>query len=359
MEILNFHITLKETKAKVHRTSESKAYRYMAAGALSLLVISKILLSLILPVTKTVLRKQSTIGVVTSNQPYQKFCVTTAIGDKGEVHVLRHSKLNKYVGPRLLINRNELKAAFKTTFSQKFTSKYANVFERFFLCFEVLTLGKILVESEIESIFITNSIDRYSRLWHVLRRKYGIRVNYVQHGFFTDFGEVPKVEVDSVHLLREFSRSYVPKFFQNVPDDEIYILPNNKTSDKKWQIADSESIAYACMPTNHKLNVEIIQSLAQAYSEFTVFVYPHPRENIDKYKSLKLKCANIKITRDRHSNIRKLYLRVSSIGYEYYEKEIPVYYLNFEGHKTDYMELSASAIFDSYEEFSKSLDELK
>ncbi|WP_298542657.1 hypothetical protein [uncultured Aquimarina sp.] len=228
-----------------------------------------------------------------------------------------------------------------------------SIFYRFLFIVEFLALKGILNGSE--KVLIAGYNDRTSLIISKICEFKKIHLSMLQHGVLGKKEEWKHLKADRFFYLYDFSKEYIAHQIEVNEFTELIYLPKKKSNLKLGTFIKgvySKNIAYATSPADSSKDIEILTRLIKISEEKKVnlLIYPHPLEKETVYSKFENN-KSIFVTRERHKNVEYLISRYSTLGIDYFEKNITPVFLNFDGAKSDFLNANIFNVFKNFEEF--------
>ncbi len=248
---------------------------------------------------------------------------------------LEQIRLFKYV---CLFNVFKLTFSINTEFA-KGTINRDNFFFRFVCAAEYLMYESLIKSADPKEVVVAGLNDRHTFYISEICKSSNIFYTMVQHGCLFALDNPRKCFVNKFVYCFDFSIPFLKYYLLDNDTIQLKFLKLNKSPLQTTESGSNlDLIGFACMPTNVKLNIDVIDFLIENLSnKYNIAVFPHPREDKSIYSIRYKKDPKVMISEQKFSDIKVLVSRVSTLGVDYADIGCEVIFVNFEGSSTDYL----------------------
>jgi hypothetical protein len=172
-----------------------------------------------------------------------------------------------------------------------------------------------------KEVICAGHFDRYATWCSYICETYSIKYTIYQHGVITREDLPSKIFCSEFFLFNDQEKEFAKDIIMN-PE-----ICSFKTKDFKSQLTFANKsvcshfvIAVASQDLHTNLTIDIIEYIAKRFNNCNVhiYVYPHYRENVNRYVELQHFYDNIEVYQDeRHTNVNLLITFYSTIVYDF------------------------------------------
>lgn len=177
-----------------------------------------------------------------------------------------------------------------------------------------------IIKNKISKINICGHYDRYATWISYICKRQNVNFNISQHGALSNYKLPNKIYCDNFYLFNYIEEKVVKEYLI-INDSCNFIIKGFKTNLKFINIDKNKKIVYigiASQPKFTDKTIDIVRYISKEFGErVRVIVYPHFREDLNKYKDIE-NMANLQVyIEQKHKNIDILLTYYSTIIYDY------------------------------------------
>lgn len=198
---------------------------------------------------------------------------------------------------------------------------------------EFLIFFQFIKENKIQKIFIAGHQDRLATWLSYLSYDSKIKFCISQHGIMTDIKVPKKIYADFVEVYNEEEKKFFENYLIRNKNSKYIIKGIESTLNLKKLDIKGEKIGFFSQYGETENTIRIVNEINKNFPNLKIFVSPHPLEQKNKFKELKL-LKNVILTEDKYINFDIIITYRSTIIYDYISEknfvgDIIAYPLNF------------------------------
>lgn len=199
---------------------------------------------------------------------------------------------------------------------------------------EFLIFFLLVKENNIEKIFIAGHQDRIATWLSFLSYNSKIQFCISQHGIMTDIKVPTKIYANFVETYNEEEKIFFKNYLIKNNNCEYLIKGLENTLNLKTTDIQGEKVGFFSQYGETMNTIRIVKKINKVFPNLKIFVSPHPLEEQNKFKELKL-LKNVIVTNNKYINFDIIITYRSTIIYDYisekeFEGAVIAYPLDFQ-----------------------------